>query len=390
MPFRSENPVNPRACLGSAMADEVPTDARPGQSARIVSSGDRIPAISGWILSLLIALVCSLTKPAQAATVEFDSPYQFHLLMGGEVLEIAGSFSWSVPQNLQLTLAAAPQVRIVSLNSPGGHVEPAMEVAEIIHRRGLATYVGRFCASACTLAFLGGTQRWLAPGARLGFHQAHAPGFSVEAADDVLRTAYQEFALPPAFVAHVLRTPPADLWFPKPAELRAAQITTGAPPRTLVALDSDLSWSLAEALPLVRTSSDRSVVQFAIAVSDVLATLRKADPEACWAFANQGTTDLEKLVPSRAIQVYSSAEQEMSEDISDPPPTVLDPATRNAAAADLTQSLHRERQDSVFAGLQPTSDHAAFCQSLYSLLQAALAMPEPRRIRALRVLLGPP
>ena len=369
------------------MANEVPTNARLDQSARIVSSCDRILAISGWIVSL-IALVCSLTKPGQAATVEFDSPYQFHLLMGGEVLEIAGSFSWSVPQNLEVTLEATPQVRVVSLNSPGGHVEPAMEVAEIIHNRGLATYVGRFCASACTLAFLGGTQRWLAPGGRLGFHQARAPGFPVAIADDVLRAAYQKFALAPAFIAHVLRTPPADLWFPTSAELRAAQITTGAPPGTLLALDSDLSRSLTDSLPLVRASPDRSVVQFAIAVSDILAALRKADPEECWAFANQGTTDLRKLVPSGMFEIYSTAEQKMSEDISGPPPAVLDPAERKAAAADLTQSLHMEGQDSVFAGLQPTSDHAAFCQSLYSLLQAALAMPEPRRIRALRLLFG--
>lgn len=359
-----------------------------GQSARFVSAGDRVLAIGGWIVSLL-ALVCSLSKPGQAATVEFDSPYQFHLLMGGEVLEIAGSFSWSVPQNLQVTLAATPQVRIVSLNSPGGHVAPAMEVAEIIRSRGLATYVGRFCASACTLVFLGGTQRWLAPGARLGFHEARAPGYPAELADGVLGAAYQKFALPPAFIAHVLRIPPTGLWFPKPAELRAAQITTGTPPNTLLSLDSALSWSLSDSLPLIQTASDRSVIQFAIAVSDILAELRKRDPEACWAFANQGAPDLTKLIPFGIFQAYLTAEQKMAEDISGPPPTVLDLAERKVAAADLREVLHNEGQDSIFIDLQPTADHAAFCQSLYNLLQTALAMPEPRRIRALRVLLGP-
>ncbi len=142
--------------------DGNPPNTRAVQLTRFIHC---VLAIAGRVVAL-IALVCSLTDPGQGATVEFDSPYQFHLLMGGEVLEIAGSFSWSVPQNLQVALAAAPQVRVVSLNSPGGHVAPAMEVAEIIHSRGLATYVSRFCASACTLVFLGGTQRWLAPGAR--------------------------------------------------------------------------------------------------------------------------------------------------------------------------------------------------------------------------------
>lgn len=348
----------------------------------------KILAIGGWIVAILV-LVRSLTGAGQAATVEFDSPYQFHLLMGGEVLEIAGSFSWSVPQNLQVTLAATPQVRVVSLNSPGGHLEPAMEVAEIIHSLGLATYVDRFCASACTVVFLAGRERWLAPGARLGFHQAHAPGFSTADADAVLRAAYERFALPQAFIAHVLRIPPTDLWFPKPAELRVAQIITGAPPGALLALDGDLSRSLTDSLPLVQTSSDRSVVQFAMAVSDVLAELRKTDPEACWAFANQGATDLRKLIPPGMFQAYLTAEQKMSEDIGGPPPTMMDEAERKAAATDLRQSLHTEGQDSVFIGLQLASDHTAFCQSLYSLLEAALAMPEPRRIRALRILFGP-
>jgi hypothetical protein len=348
----------------------------------------KILAIGGWIISLIV-LVRSLTGTGQAATVEFDSPYQFHLLMGGEVLEIAGSFSWSVPQNLQVALEAAPQVHIVSLNSPGGHVAPAMEVAEMIHSRGLATYVDRFCASACTLVFLAGRERWLAPGARLGFHQARAPGFSTADADAVLQAAYERFALPSAFIARALRTPPTDLWFPKLAELHAAQIITGPPPGTLLALDGDLSTSLTDSLPLVQTSSDRSVVQFAMAVSDILAELRKTDPEACFAFANQGAPDLRKLIPPRIFEAYLAAQQKMTDDISGPPPTIMDTAARQAAAADLKQSLHTEGQDSVFVDLQLTSDHTAFCQSLYRLLQAALAMPEPRQIRALRILFGP-
>jgi hypothetical protein len=346
----------------------------------------RILAISGWIV---IVLMLGPTGTGQAATVEFDSPYQFHLLMGGEVLEIAGSFSWSVPQNLQVALEAAPQVRIVSLNSPGGHVGPAMEVAEMIHSRGLATYVDRFCASACTLVFLAGRERWLAPGARLGFHQARAPGFSTAEADAVLRAAYERFALPRAFIARALRMPPIDLWFPKLGELHAAGIITGPPSRTLLALDGDLSWSLTDSLPLVQTSSDRSVVQFALAVSDLLAELRKRDPEACFAFANQGAPDLGKLIPSSTFEAYLATQQKMTEDMSGPPPSIMDSSARQAAAADLKKSLHTKGQDSAFVDLQLPSDHTAFCQSLNTLLQAALAMPEPRRIMALRVLLGP-
>jgi hypothetical protein len=349
--------------------------------------GLRTLVISGWIASLIV-LLPSLAGAGQAPTVEFDSPYQLRLLMGGEVLEIAGSFSWSVPQNLQVALDAAPQVRVVSLNSPGGHVAPAMEVAEIVHSRGLTTYVDRFCASACTLVFLAGRERWLAPGARLGFHQARAPGFSTAEADAVLRAAYERLDLPSAFIARALRTPPSNLWFPKLSELHTAHIITGPPSDTLLALNEDLSWSLTDALPLMRTSSDRSVVQFATAASDVLAELHKKDPEACFAFANQGAPGLSRLIPPRIFEAYLAARKNMNEDANGPPPSMMDTATRQAAAADLKQALHTEGQDLVFVDLQVPSDHAAFCQSLDTLLQAALAMPEPRRIRALRVLLG--
>ncbi len=80
----------------------------------------------------------------------------------------------------------------------------------IPRQRGLNTYVGRFCASACTLAFLGGRQCWVAPTAHLGFHQAHAPGVSPAEVSPLLRAAYEGFAVPAPFIDHILRR------FPRP------------------------------------------------------------------------------------------------------------------------------------------------------------------------------
>ena len=42
--------------------------------------------------------------------------------------------------------------------------------------------------------------------------------------------AYQNFSLPPAFVAHALRTPPQDLWIPNLGELLKAGIVTAVAP----------------------------------------------------------------------------------------------------------------------------------------------------------------
>ena len=84
----------------------------------------------------------------------------------------------------------------------------------MIHARKLDTYVGRMCASACTIAFLAGHQRFATETARLGFHQAHGPGLSIADSNRMLQVAYQDYSLPPGFIAHVLRTPPQDFGSP--------------------------------------------------------------------------------------------------------------------------------------------------------------------------------
>jgi hypothetical protein len=144
----------------------------------------------------------------------------------GRKLEIIGTFSWALPQQVSVALAEAPNVRVVALNSPGGHIKAALEVADMIRARNLDTYVQRMCASACTIAFLAGHQRFFGATARLGFHQAHGPGISSEDANLLLRLAYQRLSVPPAFIAHALRTSPQDLWIPDLAELRGAGIVT--------------------------------------------------------------------------------------------------------------------------------------------------------------------
>ncbi len=185
---------------------------------------------------LVIALLAlTIAERAQAETFEFEGPYAVRVLHQGSEIEISGTFSWALPQQVGVALAEAPQARLVRLDSPGGHIKAALEVADMIHARNLDTYVGRMCASACTIAFLAGHQRFATETARLGFHQAHGPGLTPADSNMLLRLAYQNYSLPPAFVAHVLRTPPQDLWVPDLAELRRAGIVTDVAPTGAIA-----------------------------------------------------------------------------------------------------------------------------------------------------------
>jgi hypothetical protein len=63
----------------------------------------------------------------------------------------------------------------VAFDSPGGALVPALEMGRMISLRGYPTVVldKSLCASACALMWLAGSQRFLEPGGRLGFHASY-------------------------------------------------------------------------------------------------------------------------------------------------------------------------------------------------------------------------
>jgi len=67
---------------------------------------------------------------------------------------------------------------LVIFDSPGGDVEAGLAIGRTIRERGLATLVPikYECASACALAWLGGTVRYMSPKGAIGFHAAYYLG----------------------------------------------------------------------------------------------------------------------------------------------------------------------------------------------------------------------
>ena len=114
--------------------------------------------------SLLIASPC----PASALEVDEQSSAD-----GQHFLILSGEFKASDDlREIEAALRAGTGA-IVSFNSPGGNVYAAMEVGRLIRRLNLSTVQPRFqeCASACSLAFLGGVLRYPEPGA-IGVHKS--------------------------------------------------------------------------------------------------------------------------------------------------------------------------------------------------------------------------
>ncbi|MDB5417303.1 MAG: hypothetical protein JWP50_722 [Phenylobacterium sp.] len=136
---------------------------------------------------------------------------------------------------------------LVVLNSQGGHLLQSLTLGNAIRKAGLSTTValfdratGRFrtggrCASACAYAFLGGVQRYVELGAKIGVHQVFNLGdsSSLSASD-----GQWLMSMVAAHVNHLcgrldvlipaLRTRPDDMYWLTTRELRQDAVITTA------------------------------------------------------------------------------------------------------------------------------------------------------------------
>jgi len=143
-------------------------------------------------------------------------------------LYITGSYGMGSDQTVRRALEQNPKIREVVLAGPGGRMGAGFAISRMIRNRRLATRVDTGCASACTIAFLGGVDRSIAPGAKLGFHQASFPGMNAddmfEANRDMKRFLTMSAGVTPDFAQRVLETPGDTIWVPTPDELLAARV----------------------------------------------------------------------------------------------------------------------------------------------------------------------
>lgn len=155
-------------------------------------------------------------------------PMTITALRGGAEIEITGGIGSGSADVLRQVLANAPQARVVHLSGPGGGVAEAHAMAATIRSRGMDTYVGASCLSACTLLFISGRNRLLKSGAQLGFHQPAfvAAGTGGLLAVDQERQLLVAAGVPEWFVTKAFSVRGNDIWFPTEAELLSAQVVT--------------------------------------------------------------------------------------------------------------------------------------------------------------------
>jgi hypothetical protein len=101
----------------------------------------------------------------------------FRLVRNGTEMEFSGGINSGLTSQFKTFVEAAPELKVVHLESNGGRIAEAKAIANLIRENRLSTYVSTHCESACTYILLAGVQRWASPEAKIGFH-APSPDIS--------------------------------------------------------------------------------------------------------------------------------------------------------------------------------------------------------------------
>lgn len=137
-------------------------------------------------------------------------------LLDTAMITLSGEIESSDTEQFRAAVAPYPKA-IVAFQSPGGNLVAGIEIGTQIRLRNYMTLVptGVQCASACALAWLGGTKRLMGTGALIGFHAAsvHENGQAVETGvGNALLGAYLDrLGLPDRAVVFVTQAHPDEI-----------------------------------------------------------------------------------------------------------------------------------------------------------------------------------
>jgi hypothetical protein len=162
----------------------------------------------------------------------------------GGVLSLTGTIDRGAGDRFQAEVDARGEyIKTVAFDSPGGSVDDAIRIGELIHESGFATNVaaGAICASSCPLAFAGGIERHATSHSAIGVHQiysARQPGIASAAVKpaDAMSNAQKTTAevtkhltrmgVDAAVWIHALETPPERIYYLSAAELTTYRLAT--------------------------------------------------------------------------------------------------------------------------------------------------------------------
>ena len=206
---------------------------RTGQGTSVVFSGVVFLA-SLYYLSQAMMLLASgareITLNLYDAATNGRSPLQVWAdpILGRIVVQ--GHITHDSDRLFSEVVQASPQLTVVQIESLGGYVNESMAMARLIRSQNLDTVTFNMCASACTLIFVAGRNRYIGPDALFGFHRAGYAGMGsterLDEADQHMASFYQSMGATSEIGQGTLATPHHSLWKPLQSELFAANYAT--------------------------------------------------------------------------------------------------------------------------------------------------------------------
>jgi hypothetical protein len=154
-------------------------------------------------LCISIASILLVTTPAVAAviTVREQTPDR------PSVVVVEGSLA-AFDGDQFAAKAASLSSAFVAFSSDGGSLLAGLRIGEAIRRKGFSTIVpdGRRCASACALAWLGGVERFIGTGGKIGFHAAYDPTADESGVGTAVVDAYlSKIGLPHEAIIYIIQ-----------------------------------------------------------------------------------------------------------------------------------------------------------------------------------------
>jgi hypothetical protein len=170
---------------------------------------------------VLVLLALALLTPAVGADI----------MAHGTDLTISGQIEWDDGKVFAKTVT--PATRTVYLTSPGGYLEPALQIAALVRLGGYETVVGYHtsCVSGCALIWFAGTTRRILPGGRVGVHSASTEKDRKTRSDSgnarMIGWLWQMGTVPEAVLSLIEKTEPGAMYYIGPVE--AAELGLAIP-----------------------------------------------------------------------------------------------------------------------------------------------------------------
>lgn len=175
----------------------------------------------GWVMrkSLirsiagLFGAVCIVASVAAFAGETSFGPFTVDTTRP-DVINMNGVITPSAALDFRRALRAAPNAKLITLNSDGGSVQAGLLIADDINQRALATYIPQAskCYSACSYIFLAGKERKV--DGELGVHQISSDTRDLVGAQlaisDIIEVL-SRFETPAEVMQIMFKTPPDDM-----------------------------------------------------------------------------------------------------------------------------------------------------------------------------------